>query len=38
MNGMAHGRGVETFPDGTVRHDGMWVEDEPIANTTPSTS
>jgi MORN repeat len=29
MNGMAHGKGVETFPDGTVRHDGMWIEDEP---------
>jgi MORN repeat len=29
MNGMAHGKGVETFPDGSIRHDGMWVEDEP---------
>lgn len=30
MNGMAHGKGVETFPDGTIRHDGMWMEDEPV--------
>ena len=30
MNGMAHGKGVETFPDGTTRHDGMWMEDEPV--------
>jgi hypothetical protein len=27
---MAHGKGVETFPDGTIRHDGMWMEDEPV--------
>jgi hypothetical protein len=32
LNGMAHGRGVETFPDGTIRHDGQWVEDEPVPN------
>jgi MORN repeat len=38
MNGMAHGRGVETFPDGTVRHDGMWVEDEPVPNAPSSSS
>jgi MORN repeat len=31
LNGMAHGKGVETFPDGTIRHDGQWVEDEPVA-------
>lgn len=30
LNGMAHGKGVEVFPDGTVRHDGMWIEDEPV--------
>ena len=32
LNGMAHGKGVETFPDGSVRHDGLWVEDEPVLN------
>jgi MORN repeat len=32
MNGMAHGKGVETFPDGSTRHDGLWVEDEPVMN------
>jgi MORN repeat len=32
LNGMAHGKGVETFPDGTIRHDGQWVEDEPVPN------
>ena len=30
LNGMAHGKGVETFADGSVRHDGLWREDEPI--------
>lgn len=30
LNGMAHGKGVETFPDGSIRHDGLWVEDEPV--------
>jgi hypothetical protein len=30
LNGMAHGKGIETFADGTVRHDGLWREDEPI--------
>jgi hypothetical protein len=35
---MAHGRGVETFPDGTVRHDGVWVEDEPVPNAPSSSS
>ena len=32
LNGMAHGKGVETFPDGSIRHDGLWVEDEPVMN------
>jgi hypothetical protein len=32
MNGMAHGTGVETFPDGSIRHDGTWIEDEPVLN------
>jgi hypothetical protein len=28
---MAHGQGVETYPDGrVVRHDGQWQADEPI--------
>jgi hypothetical protein len=27
---MAHGKGVETFADGTIRHDGQWIEDEPV--------
>jgi hypothetical protein len=27
---MAHGQGVETYPDGRVRHDGQWIDDEPI--------
>mmetsp|Transcript_1700 Transcript_1700/g.3664 ORF Transcript_1700/g.3664 Transcript_1700/m.3664 type:complete len:684 (+) Transcript_1700:94-2145(+) len=29
-NGMAHGRGTETYPNGAVRHDGQWVDDEPV--------
>jgi hypothetical protein len=24
-NGMAHGKGRETYADGSVRHDGQWV-------------
>jgi hypothetical protein len=28
--GMAHGQGVEMYPDGNVRHDGQWIEDDPI--------
>mmetsp|Transcript_31613 Transcript_31613/g.46650 ORF Transcript_31613/g.46650 Transcript_31613/m.46650 type:complete len:757 (+) Transcript_31613:66-2336(+) len=28
--GMAHGRGAETYPDGSVRHNGEWFEDTPI--------
>merc|ERR1740124_630685 len=27
--GMAHGQGVETYPEGRVRHDGQWIDDEP---------
>lgn len=33
LNGMAHGKGVETNPDGDVRHDGQWFEDEPVSET-----
>ena len=29
-NGMAHGKGIETYADKTVRHDGQWVDDEPV--------
>jgi MORN repeat len=32
LNGMAHGRGVETFADGTIRHEGLWRQDEPVPN------
>ena len=28
--GMAHSQGVETYPDEQVRHDGQWIDDEPI--------
>jgi hypothetical protein len=28
--GMAHGRGFETNRDGSVRHNGHWIDDEPI--------
>ena len=28
--GMAHGVGVETYPDGRIRHSGKWIKDEPI--------
>lgn len=29
-NGMAHGRGTETYPNGAIRHEGQWVDDEPV--------
>mmetsp|Transcript_19637 Transcript_19637/g.54798 ORF Transcript_19637/g.54798 Transcript_19637/m.54798 type:complete len:282 (+) Transcript_19637:3378-4223(+) len=29
-NGMAHGRGTETYPNGKIRHEGEWIDDEPI--------
>lgn len=29
-NGMAHGRGTETYPNGNIRHEGEWIDDEPI--------
>lgn len=29
-NGMAHGRGTETYPNGAIRHEGEWVDDEPV--------
>jgi hypothetical protein len=28
--GQAHGRGKETNPDGTIRHDGVWSYDTPV--------
>ena len=28
--GMAHGHGVETYSNGTVRHEGLWQDDEPV--------
>ena len=30
--GMAHGQGIETRPDGTIRHEGRWEHDRPIRN------
>ena len=29
-NGMAHGRGIETYPNGNIRHEGQWIDDEPV--------
>lgn len=29
-NGMAHGRGTETYPNGNIRHEGEWIDDEPV--------
>ena len=29
-DGMAHGRGTETYPSGAIRHGGEWVNDEPV--------
>jgi hypothetical protein len=29
---MAHGKGIETFADGTIRHEGLWREDDPVPN------
>ena len=29
---MAHGQGIETRPDGTIRHEGRWEHDRPIRN------
>ena len=29
---MANGRGIETFPNGIVRHDGFWKDDQPLAD------
>ena len=28
--GQAHGHGIETNPDGSIRHDGEWQYDTPI--------
>ena len=28
--GMAHGKGTEWYPDGRIRHEGQWFEDEPV--------
>ena len=30
VGGQAHGKGIETNPDGTVRHDGNWQYDNPV--------
>ena len=29
-DGRANGYGVETRPNGTIRHDGEWKDDRPI--------
>ena len=29
-NGMAHGHGAETYPNGSIRHEGQWIDDEPV--------
>jgi hypothetical protein len=29
-NGMAHGHGTETYPNGSIRHEGEWMDDEPV--------
>jgi hypothetical protein len=29
-NGKAHGYGVEIRPDGSIRHDGEWQNDNPV--------
>ena len=29
-NGMAHGQGTETYPNGNIRHEGQWIDDEPV--------
>lgn len=31
--GRAHGYGVETRPNGTIRHDGEWRHDKPVRDT-----
>lgn len=28
--GKAHGQGIETNPDGSTRHEGLWRYDDPI--------
>lgn len=30
VNGMKHGQGIETGPDGEVRHEGQWANDKPV--------
>ena len=27
---MAHGHGVETNADGSIRYDGVWIADQPL--------
>ena len=27
---IGNGQGVETLPDGTIRHEGQWYNDEPL--------
>ena len=29
-NGMAHGQGTETYPGGTILHDGQWMDGQPV--------
>jgi MORN repeat len=35
--GKAHGQGIETRPDGSIRHDGRWENDQPLREFTAST-
>jgi MORN repeat len=28
--GKAHGEGIETLPDGQIRHNGLWIDDKPV--------
>jgi MORN repeat len=29
--GLAHGQGVETYPDGQICHEGLWFKDKPVS-------
>lgn len=35
--GRANGYGVETRPNGTIRHDGEWKDDRPIRDSKKNT-
>lgn len=37
-DGRANGYGVETRPNGTIRHDGEWKEDRPIRESKKKSS